>query len=164
MYLTHSLIHSHILFLSFSLSLIIPILTLFHFAALAVLRKLRQGPSVKLRLDCGFLGNSLDFYVHSPNPSHRGIRFLVLDVYSTRVSLPRRYRQAPPSRSSLPFFLFIYFSASCLRSRKQRRDLMLCGSDVFRASRNTTRINRAPICRYAWSTCVYTRATLIFRK
>lgn len=50
---------------------------------------------------------------------------------------------------SLSLALFIYFSVSRLRSRKRCRDLMLCGSDVFRASRNTTGINRAPICRYA---------------
>lgn len=116
---SHSLTHIPAPFLSLSPH------PLFHSAAL--LRKLHHGPSVKLRLDCGFLGNSLDFYVHSPNPSHRGIRFLALDVYSTpRVSLPRRYRQAPPSRSSLSFSLslFIYFPASCLRSG-ERRDLML---------------------------------------
>lgn len=56
----------------------------------------------------------------------------------------------------LSFFLFIYFSVPCLHCRKHR-DLMLCGSDVFHASRNTTGINRAPICRYAWSTCMYIR-------
>lgn len=97
----------------------------------------------------------------SQSVASRDSRFLVLDVYSTpRVSLPRRYRQAPSNRSSPSFpSLFVYFLC-----RKQCRDLMLCGTDVFRASRNTTRINRSPICRYAWSTCVHTRATLIFRK
>lgn len=112
--LSFSLSHTRTVFLFLSL----PSLTLFHSAAFAVLRKLRQNPSVKLRLDCGFLGNSLDFYVHSPNPSRRGIRFLVLDAYSTpRVSFPRRYRQAPPSRSSLSFFLSLSLSLFISLSR-----------------------------------------------
>ena len=151
MYLSHSL--------SLSLSF-----TLLHLH----LRKLHQDPSVKLRLDCGFLGNSLDFYVHSPNPSRCVAGFVF--SYSTCTpllvfhSLGDTVTHHRIAHLSFSFCLFIYPCVSCLHSCKWCRDLMLCGSDVFHPSRNTTRINRALIYRYAWSTCVCTWVTLIFRK
>jgi len=127
--------------------------TLFQFATLAVLRKLRQDPSVKLRLDCGFLGNSLNFYVHSPNPSRHVTGFVFSYSMCTPLlvfrSLGDTVTHHRIAHLSLSFCLFIYLCVSCLHSCKRCQDLMLCGSDVFHPSRNTTRINRALICRYA---------------
>lgn len=109
----------------------------------------RDCVSLKLQLDCGFLGNSPDFYAHSLPPSVAPRdSFSRIDVYFRRISLPRRYRQTPLISLSLSLFQ----PSPCHLSRKRRWDLTLCGSDVFRASRRATWINRAPICRYALST------------
>lgn len=88
-----------------------------------------------------------------PHPSRRGIRFLDIDVYFRRVSLPRRYRQTPSSRSSLFLFPPLSFFLSSPVSLSQTA--LGCNALRFRCLRTSCRamrINHAPICRYAQST------------
>ena len=150
---------------SLSLSLSLP-LFLFHTHSLSVRytcspSKTASGPigevTVRLWLSREF-SEFLRAFSQSVASRH-GIRFLVHSMCTPLLvfrSLGDTVTHHRIAHLSLSFCLFIYLYVSCLHSCKRCQDLMLCGSDVFHPSRNTTRINRALICRYAWSTCVRT--------
>lgn len=110
--------------------------------------------SLKLQLDCGFLGNSPDFYARSP------ASVASRDSFSRyRCVLPPRFAPSAIPSNAVESLISLSFSSSLLffivSSLSLSQTALGFNALRFRCLRTSCRamrINRAPICRYAQST------------